>query len=76
MAFGNEECKRNHIKWIETEWEPPADIGARVIVYPIDGLIDAAEYLGQGLYRVGDYTISGEDFTHWAYCEPPKQVIA
>lgn len=71
MALENGECKRQHIEWIETEWETPADIGARVFVYPIDDEIEAATYLGKGNYRVGDFAVFGEDFTHWAYCQPP-----
>ena len=67
--------RQQHIEWIETEREAPAEIGARVLVCPIDDEVDAATYLGEGMYRIWDFAVSGADFTHWAQIELPRRHI-
>lgn len=56
--------------WIETEQETPSDIGIRALIYPIDGGMEVAEYLGEGWWGFWDFKVHGTDITHWMPLPP------
>lgn len=66
----------NVYKWIEAEEKTP-NIGERVLVYPIDGEVEVAEYIGEGEYNlINGMMFHGEDITHWTYFNLPSQSVA
>jgi hypothetical protein len=51
-------------------------IGERVAVFPIDGEVDFAEYLGENEYELdGGATVKSEDIDYWAYIPEPAECI-
>ena len=64
------------MEWIEAEERAPDDIGQIVSVYPFEGRVVLAQYVGEGFYYVKNRTtIHGTEITHWHPAiipEPPK----
>lgn len=56
---------RRGVRWIDVEYEPPSTIGQKTLIYPIDGEIETAEYIGEGFWRMWDLTVHISQITHW-----------